>query len=565
MTLQGFVGFALFFLVLTLLAVPVGRYMYRVFELQPTFLDKVMGPLDRGIFRLAGIDETQGMTWRQYAIAFLLSNMIMAIPVYLILMFQQDLPFNPAHLGPIAPTTIFNTVASFVTNTNWQVYSPEQTLSNLSEFALEFLQFATPAAGLVVAVAFVRSFVAGRQDLGNYYRDLVRAVTHIFLPIAFVAAIALIATGVPDTLAGPAVAHTITGATQVIARAPAAAFEAIKQLGTNGGGIFNVNSAHPFENPTPLSNLIEELLMALLPTSLIFTFGHYIKNRRQAWVIFGVTMSLLLVLLLVVYGAETAGNPLVHRLLGVSGPNWEGKETRFGMSGSSLFVSLTTAYTTGAVNTMHDSLMPLGGFVALFQMMLNTVFGGKGAGLLNILMFVILSVFVTGLMVGRTPELFGKKIETREVAAAGASMLIHPFIILGATALALATSVGRAGIFNPGFHGLTEVVYAYASSAANNGSAFGGLGAASPFYAVSTGIVILIGRYVSMVLMLYIAGSLLAKKSVPASSGTLRTDTWTFGWIYLGIVLIVGALTFFPVLALGPIAEQLAMLAGRVF
>ncbi len=565
MTWQGLLGDALLLVVVTLAAVPVGRYMYNVFEGDRSLLDRVMGPLERGIFRLAGIDESQGMDWRSYAIAFLLSNLAMAVVVYLILMFQQDLPFNPARLGPVAPTTIFNTVASFVTNTNWQVYSPEQTLSNLSEFALQFLQFATPAAGLVVAIAFVRGFVAGRRDLGNYYRDLVRALTRILLPIAFIAAIALIATGVPDTLSGSVIAHTITGATQTIARAPAAGFEAIKQLGTNGGGIFNVNSAHPFENPGPLSNLIEEFLMALLPTSLVFTFGHYIKNRRQAWIIFGVTMSLMVVLLLVIYSAEAAGNPLVHRLLGVAGPNWEGKDTRFGISGSSLFTTLTTAYTTGAVNTMHDSLTPLGGLVPLFEMMLNTVFGGKGAGLLNILMFFIISVFVTGLMVGRTPELFGKKIEVREVTAAAAAMLVHPFIILAATALALSTAAGRAGIFNPGFHGISEVVYAYASSAANNGSAFAGLGASSPFYAISTGIVILLGRYLSMLLLLYIAGSLLAKKTVPASTGTLRTDTWTFGWIYLGIVLIVGALTFFPVLALGPIAEQLAMLAGRVF
>ncbi len=565
MTFQGLLGDALFLLVLTFAAVPVGRYMYRVFEGQPTFLDRVMGKLEHGIFRLAGIDPEQGMDWRAYAMAFLLSNLVMAVLVYLILMFQQDLPLNPAHLGPVAPTTVFNTVASFITNTNWQVYSPEQTLSNLSEFALEFLQFTTPAAGIVVAIAFVRGFVAGRQDLGNYYRDLVRAMTRILLPITFVAAIALIALGVPDSLSGPAIAHTITGATQVIARAPVAGFEAIKQLGTNGGGIFNVNSAHPFENPGPLTNLIEEFLMALLPMALVFTFGHYIKNRRQAWIIYGVTMTLLVVLLLVAYSSEAAGNPLVHRLLGVAGPNWEGKETRFGISGSTLFATVTTAFTTGAVNTMHDSLMPLGGFVTLFQMMLNTVFGGDGAGLLNILMFVVISVFVTGLMVGRTPELFGKKIEVREVTAAAAAMLVHPFIVLGATALALATAAGRAGVFNPAYHGLSEVVYAFASPAANNGSAFAGLGAASPFYAISTGIVVLLGRYVSMLLMLYIAGSLLSKKTVPASTGTLRTDTWTFGWIYLGIVLIVGALTFFPVLALGPIAEQLAMLAGKVF
>ncbi len=565
MTAHGLLGDALFLLVLTLAAIPVGRYMYRVFEGEKTFLDRLARPLERAIFRLAGIDAEGGMGWRAYAVAFLVSNLAMAVLVYLLLWLQPDLPLNPAHLGPIPPTTVFNTVASFITNTNWQVYTPETSLSYLSQFALEFLQFTTPAAGIVVAIAFVRGFVQGRGDLGNYYRDFVRALSRIFLPIAFVAAIALIAAGVPDTLSGPAIAHTLGGATQVIARGPVAAFEAIKQLGTNGGGFFNANSAHPFENPGPLSNLIEEFLMALLPTALLFTFGEYIKNRRQAWIIFGVTMTLFAVLLLVVYSSEAAGNPILNHLLGATGPNWEGKETRFGISGSSLFAAITTAFTTGAVNAMHDSLTPLGGFVPIFQIMLNTVFGGAGAGLLNILMFVIITVFVTGLMVGRTPELFGKKIESREVTAAAAAMLVHPFIVLAASAVALSTAAGRAGIFNPGFHGLSEVVYAYASSAANNGSAFAGLGAASPFYAVSTGIVVLLGRYVSMLLMLYIAGSLLAKKTVPASTGTLRTDTWTFGWIYLGIVLIVGALTFFPVLALGPIAEQLSMLAGKVF
>ncbi len=565
MTIHGLLGDLLFLAVLTAAAIPVGSYMYRVMEGEKTFLDRILGPLDRLIYRVSGIDPERGMDWRAYVIAFLLSNLVMAVVVYLVLWLQPLLPLNPAKMGAIAPTTIFNTVASFITNTNWQVYSGETTLSYLSQWTLQFLQFTTPASGLIVAIAFARGFVAGRKDLGNFYRDFVRSLTHIFLPIAFVAAIALIATGVPDTLGGPVTAHTLSGGLQTISRGPVAAFEAIKQLGTNGGGFFNANSAHPFENPTPISNLIEEFLMALLPTALVFTFGHYIKNRKQAWVLFGVTMSLMAVLLLVVYGAEAAGNPILHHLLGSGGANWEGKETRFGISGSSLFTTLTTAYTTGAVNTMHDSLTPLGGLVPLFEMMLNAVFGGKGAGLLNILMFVILSVFVTGLMVGRTPELFGKKIEAREVKAAAAAMLIHPLIVLWPTAIALATAAGRAGILNPGFHGLSEVLYAYASSAANNGSAFAGLGAASPFYAISTGVVILLGRYLSMILMLYIAGSLLSKKSVPASPGTLRTDTWTFGVVYMGVLLIIGALTFFPAIALGPIAEQLAMLAGKVF
>lgn len=565
MTFTGLLGDALFLVVLTAVAVPLGRYMYRVMEGERTFLDRIFDPVERAIFRISGIDAQKGMDWRKYVIAFLLSNLVMAVLVYLILVFQTSLPLNPAKLGPITPTTIFNTVASFIANCNWQVYAGETTLSNFSQWALQYLQFTSPASGMIVAVAFARGFVANRPDLGNFYRDFVRSLTRIFLPIAFVAAVVLVALGVPDTLGGPVVAHTLSGLTQVISRGPVAAFEAIKQLGTNGGGFFNANSANPFENPGPWTNLIEEFLMALLPTSLVFTFGHYIKNIKQAWVLYGVTMFLLVGLLVLVYSAEASGNPLLRHVLGVAGPNWEGKETRFGIAGSSLFTSLTTAYTTGAVNNMHDSLTPLGGLVPLFQMMLNSVFGGKGAGLLNMLMFVIISVFVTGLMVGRTPELFGKKIEAKEVIAASVAFLIHPLIILWPTAIALSTAAGKAGILNPGFHGLSEVVYAYASSAANNGSAFAGLAASSPFYAISTGIVILLGRYLSMILMLYIAGSLLKKKTVPVSPGTLRTDTWTFGTVFLGVELIMGALTFFPVVALGPIAEQLAMLAGKVF
>lgn len=565
MTASGLIGDGLLLLVVTLAAIPVGRYIYRVMEGERTFLDRIIDPLDGLIYRIAGIDPNAGMGWRAYIVAFLLSNLVMAVFVYLLLMFQAVLPLNPAKLGAIAPTTIFNTVASFIANCDWQVYSGETTMSYLSQWGLQFLQFASPASGLIIAIAFARSFTAGRPDLGNYYRDFVRALTRIFLPICLGAAMLLLALGLPDTLSGPAIAHTLSGGIQIISRGPVAAFEAIKQLGTNGGGFFNANSAHPFENPTAVTNLIEEFLMALLPTALVFTFGHYVKSRRQAFVLYGVTMSLLVLLLLVVYGSEAAGNPILRHALGISGPNWVGKETRFGMSGTSLFTTLTTAYTTGAVNAMHDSLTPLGGVVALFQMMLNAVFGGNGAGLLNILMFVILSVFVTGLMVGRTPELFGKKIEAKEVKAAAAAMLIHPLVVLWPAALALALPAGRAGILNPGFHGLSEVVYAYASSAASNGSAFAGLAAASPFYAVSTGIVILLGRYLSMILMLYIAGSLLAKKTVPASPGTLRTDTLTFGVVYMGVLLIIGALTFFPALALGPIAEQLQMLSGRVF
>lgn len=565
MTVTGLLGDGLFLLFLTALAIPFGGYIYRVVEKQPTRLDRILGWLDHTFFRLSGINPSEPMDWRRYTRTFLVVNLTMAMLVYGIIAFQRWLPWNPSHLGAPSWPVLFNTVASFVSNCDWQAYSGETTLSYFSQWALQFLQFTSAASGIAVAIAFVRGFVGKPSNLGNFYADLVRVCTRIFLPICVLAALLLIWQGVPETLGGPVVAHTLSGTTQVISRGPVASFEAIKQLGTNGGGFFNANSAHPFENPTPLTNLMEELLMALVPTALVFTFGHYIQNRKQAWVLYGVTMGLLVTLLLVLYQAEAAGNPLVHHLLGITGPNWEGKEVRFGIAGSSLFATLTTAYTTGAVNTMHDSLMPLGGAVPLFLMMLNTVFGGVGVGLLNILMFVILTVFVTGLMVGRTPELLGKKIESREVKAATVAMLTHPVLILAPAAYALVSPAGVAGILNPSFHGLSEVVYAYASGAANNGSAFAGLNAASPFYAITIGIVILFGRYVSMILMLFIAGSLAAKRTVPASPGTLRTDTWTFGFVYLGVVLVVGALTFFPALALGPIAEHLAMLAGKLF
>lgn len=565
MTAPGLAGDFLLLAVLTVLAVPFGAYIHRVAQGRTTRLDRMLDPLDRLLYRLGGIDPQRAMDWRQYTAAFLLSNLAMAAVVYALLALQSSLPLNPAHARPLAFPILLNTVISFVANCNWQAYSGEVSLSYLSQWALQFLQFTSAASGIAVALAFARGFVAGSGDLGNFWRDLVRVLTRILLPVALAAGVLLVALGVPDTLGGPVLAHGVSGIGQVISRGPVAAFEAIKQLGTNGGGFFNANSAHPFENPSPLSNLVAELLMGLIPTALVFAFGHYVENRRQAWVLYGVTMGLLVALLLAVYGSEAAGNPLLQHVLGIGGANWEGKETRFGVAGSSLFATMTTAYTTGAVNAMHDSLTPIGGMVPLFLMMLNNVFGGVGVGLLNILMFVIITVFVTGLMVGRTPELFGRKIEAREVKAATAAMLIHPVIILVPAAVALALSVGRQGILNPGFHGLSEVVYAFTSAAANNGSAFAGLNAAQPFYAISIALVILIGRYGSMILMLYVAGSLAAKKSVPMSPGTLRTDTLTFGLVYLGIVLVVGALTFFPALALGPVAEQLSMLAQRGF
>ncbi len=577
---MGLVGAFLVLVVIALAARPLGRYMFKVFAGRPAFGDRIARPVEALLWRLGGVDPDEGMTWKQYFKAVLWLNLPMALISYVILRTQTHLPLNPDRQGVIAWPLAFNTAASFVANCNWQAYSGEQTMSYLSQLAaLVFLQFTTPATGIAMVVGFIRALGQKTDTLGNFYADYLRALTRVLLPLAFVGSLVLLAAGVPDTFAGAAVVHTLQGTTQVISRGPVAALEAIKQLGTNGGGFFNANSAHPFENPNWLSNVLEIIMMSTLPIALVFTFGHMVDAQRegtsqaslrigarQANVIFGVTMTVLVACFLIIYGSELGGNPALHSALGVRlAPNMEGHEVRFGQALTALFVNNTTAFTTGAVDTMHDSLTPLAGGTALLLMMLNAVFGGKGVGLLNILMFVVITVFVSGLMVGRTPTLLGKKIESREIRLATVAMLIHPVLILAPTAFALVHRIGTSSLTNPALHGISEVVYAYASAAANNGSAFAGLNANTPFYNVSLGLVILIGRYLSVAAMYALAGSLASKVPAAVTAGTLRTDTWSFGWVYVGVLVIVGALTFFPVLALGPIGEALSMHAGMWF
>lgn len=574
----GLIGALLLLAAISLLAYPMGRYMFCVFTGRPTFGERCLGPLESFLFRLGGVRPDQGMTWKQYYLAILCLNLPMSLLAYLLLRAQAHLPLNPAHLGPLSWPLAFNTAASFVANCNWQAYSGEQTLSYFSQMAvIIFLQFTTPATGMALVIGFIRALGRKGETIGNFYSDYVKALTRVLLPLSLLGSIVLLATGVPATFAGPAVVHTLQGGAQTIARGPVAALEAIKQFGTNGGGFFNANSAHPFENPNWLSNIIEIFAMSLLPTALVFTFGHMVDAQRpeqagarvgmrQAWILFGVTMTMLVGCFLIAYASELGGNTALHSALGIRlAPNMEGHEVRFGQALTSLFVTNTTAYTTGAVNAMHDSLTPLAGAVPLLLMMLNAIFGGKGVGLLNMLMFLIVTVFVTGLMVGRTPTILGKKIESREIRLVTVAMLIHALLILSPTAYALIHKVGTASLANPGMHGLSEILYAFASGAANNGSAFAGLNANTPFYNLSIGLVILLGRYLSVAAMFALAGSLLTKQPAVATAGTLRTDTWSSGFIYVGILVIVGALTFLPALALGPIGESLAMHGGAFF
>ncbi len=541
-----------------ILVKPVGTYLVKVFDYNKTGLDRVFGPVERFIYRLIGVKETEPMGWKKYVFAMLLSNIVMMVLMYIVFRTQKYLPLNPDKIDNMSPALAFNTAASFITNTNWQAYSGENSLSYLSQMiAITFPMFTSAATGFAVAIAFIRGLAARENNLGNFYVDLVRSLVRVFLPLSFIIALFLVFQGTPQTLHGAVNAVTMDGAKQTITRGPVASLESIKHIGTNGGGYFGTNSAHPFENPTPLSNLVEILSMLLLPTALVYAFGVMIKNKRQGWSVFAAMGIMFLLFLSVVFIAEYKGTPALQSL-GIHG-NMEGKEVRFGISESALFTAVTTAVTTGSVNNMHDSLTPIGGLVPLAEMMLNNVFGGKGVGLLNGLLYVILSVFICGLMVGRTPEFLGKKIESKEVKLASIALLIHPVIILVPTALAFMNHSAVSSILNPGYHGISEVLYAFTSGAANNGSAFGGLTANTNFYNIAIGLVMLLGRYISIIAMLAIAGSLATKKTAAATLGTFRTDTPLFTAILVAIILIIGALTFFPVLALGPVAEHLGM------
>ncbi|MBZ9632788.1 potassium-transporting ATPase subunit KdpA [Clostridium sp. FP1] len=545
-------------IIFVLLIIPTGKYIYKVINNKRSFVDPVMDKVDNLIYKLTGITKEE-MTWKQYAATFIVSNMVMTLMAYVVLRIQGVHLLNPNGNKAMDASLIFNTIFSFMTNTNLQHYGGEWGLSYLSQMiVITFFMFTSGASGVAVAAAFIRGITGKTKMIGNFFVDLVRVTTRVLIPFSIIVTILLMGQGVPQTFAPNKVITTLEGTKQVIGLGPVASFEAIKHLGTNGGGFFGSNSSHPFENPTPFSNLIEMLSMMLIPGAIVYCFGLMVKKKKQGWAIFA-AMSILFVLSLVVcLHSEKAGNPAIANLnLSQAMGNMEGKEIRFGLPGSTLFTTVTTAFTTGSVNNMHDSLTPLGGMVPLWQMMLNVVFGGEGVGFMNMIMYAILTVFLCGLMVGRTPEFLGKKIEAKEIKLISLAILIHPFIILVPSSIAVLTKQGLAGITNSGFHGLTQVLYEFTSSAANNGSGFEGLADNTMFWNISTGIVMYAGRFFAMVILLAVAGSLAAKKSVAESNSTFRTDNTTFTIILVFIVLIIGALTFMPAIVLGPIAEHL--------
>jgi potassium-transporting ATPase potassium-binding subunit len=567
MTLNGWIQILIFCGIVILLVKPLGAYMTRVFNGERTLLSPLFVPIERGLYRLAGTHEKEEQHWTSYVFALLLFNLAGFFVLYLLQRFQGSLPFNPAGMTAVGPELSFNTAASFMTNTNWQNYGGESTMSYLVQMAgLTVQNFASAATGMAIAVALIRGFArASGKSIGNFWVDMTRSTLYILLPICIVLTIAFVYLGVPQTLGAYVTATTIEGAQQTIALGPVASQLAIKMLGTNGGGFFNVNSAHPFENPDALSNLIQMVAIFAIGAGFTNVFGRMVGNQRQGWAIFA-TMGVLFVAgVIFTYWAEAAGNPIVHAM-GLEGGNMEGKEVRFGIVLSSLFAVITTAASCGAVNAMHGSFTALGGLIPLINMELGEVIvGGVGAGFYGILMFVILAVFVAGLMVGRTPEYLGKKIEAKEVKMAVLAILILPVAMLGFTAIAVLLPTGVASIGNAGPHGFSEILYAYTSAAANNGSAFGGLTGNTPWYNITIGIAMLMGRFLVIIPALAIAGSLVMKKTVPASAGTFPTDGSLFVGLLCGVILIVGGLTFFPALALGPIVEHLAMIAGQTF
>ena len=565
----------LFSVLVTIISVPLGLYMARVFAGERTFLDPVMGPIERLIYRVCGVHPGNERTWVEYAAAMLLFSFVGMVLLYAMERLQQILPLNPQHLGAVAPDLAFNTAASFTTNTNWQAYGGESTMSYFTQMAgLAFHNFVSAAAGIAVAIAVIRGFVRrSGKTIGNFWVDLTRATLWILLPISIIGALLLVWQGVPDNFDAYTTAHTLEGATQTIAQGPVASQEIIKELGTNGGGFFNANSAHPFENPTPLANLLELVAIFAIGAGLTHTFGKMAGDRRQGWALFAAMAILFLAGAAIAIHSEQKGNPQFAAMGvdqrvsgGQSGGNMEGKEVRFGIVDSALWAAVTTDTSCGAVNSMHDSYTPLGGLIPLLNMQIGEIiFGGVGSGLYGMLVMAVLSVFIAGLMVGRTPEYLGKKIEAREMKLAMLFVLIFPAVILLPAGVAVVTKAGLAGISNPGPHGFSQILYAYSEASANNGSAFGGLNANTPFYDVTLAFVMLFGRFMMKVPVLALAGSLVEKKSVPQSAGTFPTGGAIFVALLTGVILIVAALTFFPADALGPIVEHLAMMQGKLF
>jgi K+-transporting ATPase ATPase A chain len=602
MSANGYLQLIVYIAVLLALAKPLGTYMARIYEGQPAVLNTLGGPLESFLYRFCGIDPSKEMRWTQYALAMLALNLLGGLAVYALQRFQGYLPLNPPGFSAVSPDSSFNTAASFITNTNWQGYGGESTMSYLTQMsALTVQNFLSAASGMAVLVAMIRGFARQKMDtLGNFWVDLTRTLLYILLPLSLVFALVLVSQGVVQTFSayptaplmesveydnpkldaagqpvkddkGNAVTEKATQKEQVIAVGPAASQIAIKQLGTNGGGFFNVNSAHPFENPTTLSNFLELLAILLIPAALCYTFGKMVGDTRQGWAVLAAMTVVFVVLLAVCVGAEQTGNPALAKLgadqtvsAQQAGGNMEGKDVRLGIVNSALWATATTAASNGSVNAMHDSFTPIGGLVPMWLIQLGEViFGGVGSGLYGLLIFAIIAVFVAGLMIGRTPEYLGKKIEAYEMKMAAIAVLLPLLAALGGTAVAVLLDAGKAGISNPGAHGFSEILYAFSSASNNNGSAFAGLSANTPFYNTALGICMLFSRYWLAIPVLAIAGALAAKKKVPVSLGTLPTHTPLFVAMLVGVVIIIGALTFFPALALGPIVEHLALYAGQ--
>jgi K+-transporting ATPase ATPase A chain len=575
MTLNGWLQIALYIGILVLLVKPLGLYMARVLNGERTFLDPALRPVERLIYRLCGVNPRQEQHWTTYTAAMLLFNFVGLVVLYGLQRLQQVLPLNPQDFGPPSADSAFNTAVSFTSNTNWQSYAGESTMSYLSQMAgLTVQNFVSAATGIVLAIALIRAFARHSvQTLGNFWADLVRTTLWVLLPLSFVLALVLVWQGTPQNLQSYVDATTVEGGSQTIAQGPVASQLAIKQLGTNGGGFFNANSSHPYENPTPLSNFFEMLAILVIGAALTYTFGHMVGDTRQGWAIFAAMMVVFVLGLSVAYWAESAGNPAFDRLglqtdanATQAGGNMEGKEVRYGIANSVLWATATTAASNGSVNSMHDSYTPLGGMVPLFNIMLGEVIiGGVGSGLYGMLLFAILAVFVAGLMVGRTPEYLGKKIEAKEVKMTVlALILVLPISILGFTALAAVHPEGLKGPLNAGPHGFSEILYVFTSGTGNNGSAFAGISANTFFYNLTNGLSMLFGRYLFIVPMMAVAGSLVGKKVVPPSPGTFPTTGGTFVVLLVSVVLIMGGLIFFPALSLGPIVEHLYMMAGKL-
>jgi potassium-transporting ATPase potassium-binding subunit len=569
-----------YFAVLLALTKPLGAYLYQLFNGERTFLTPVLKPVERGIYRLTGVDEAREMRWMTYLVALLLFNFFGFLFVYLLqrLQVQGGLPFNPQGLAGVEETSSFNTAVSFMTNTNWQGYYPEITMSYLTQMmGLTVQNFVSAATGIAIAIALVRGFARRlTQDLGNFWVDLTRVTLYVLLPICILFSLFLVARGSIQNLNAYTPITTIAGEQFLLPQAPVASQEAIKMLGTNGGGILNANSAHPFENPTPLTNFVQMLSIFAIPAALTYTFGKMVGNTRQGWAIFATMASLFLIGIIVTTVAEQTGNPLLTtagadqstNVLGQFAPggNMEGKESRFGIAASALFAVITTAASCGAVNAMHDSFTALGGLVPLANMGLGEViFGGVGAGLYGILIYAVLAIFIAGLMVGRTPEYLGKKIESFDVQMAMLVTLVLPLSILGFTGVAMVTPDALGSRWNPGAHGLTEILYAYTSATANNGSAFAGISANTPYFNPTLGVAMLIGRFLMIVPIMALAGSLAAKKRASETAGTFPTTGGLWVGLLAGVILIIGALTYFPSYTLGPVVEHFQMQAGATF